>query len=172
MQICYSNQIKRVIVWYKITFYFASYIAFCMILARPLNVATISGFRSSVNHKLKEFCIYRGVSEIVYLKKPHKWTEELIIGYWKVYCMERFLTNSPIFLNLNESCLKKKLVTFFSTPGIFPCLPSVDKWVMLGLPSISESGMVNVVAKREELMYTENVEPKAPLLDSSLSKPI
>ncbi len=31
------------------------------------------------NHKLKKFRIYRGFSEIVYVKKPHKWTEELRI---------------------------------------------------------------------------------------------
>ncbi len=35
------------------------------------------------NHKLKKLCIYRGFSEIAFLKKLHKRTEEIIIGHCK-----------------------------------------------------------------------------------------
>ncbi len=42
-------------------------------LARPLNLAAISALRSGVLH-------LPGVSEIVFLNKPRKLTEELIIG--------------------------------------------------------------------------------------------
>ncbi len=36
--------------------------------------------RCGLRHQLKEFCIYRRFSEIVFLKKPHKRTEEIRIG--------------------------------------------------------------------------------------------
>ncbi len=49
----------------------------------------------TLNQKLKEFCIHPGVSEIVFLKKPHKWTEELRIGQGKVYCMEYCDSGTP-----------------------------------------------------------------------------
>ncbi len=39
------------------------------------------------NHKLKKFCIYRGFSESIFLKKPHNRAEELRIGQWKGYYM-------------------------------------------------------------------------------------
>ncbi len=35
---------------------------------------------SAFNQKLKKFCIHRGFSEIIFLKKPHKRTEEIRIG--------------------------------------------------------------------------------------------
>ncbi len=47
------------------------------------------------NHKLKKFCIYRGLSEIVFLKKPQKRTEETRIGQWKGYYMEHCGSGPP-----------------------------------------------------------------------------
>ncbi len=47
------------------------------------------------NHKLKKFCIYRGFSEILFLKKPHKRTEEIRIGQWKDYFMEHCGSGTP-----------------------------------------------------------------------------
>ncbi len=40
------------------------------------------------NHKLKKFCIYRGFSEIVFLRKFHKRTEEIRIGQCKGFYIE------------------------------------------------------------------------------------
>ncbi len=39
-------------------------------LARLLNLTA-----PAINHKLKKFCIYRGVSGVVFLKNPHNWTK-------------------------------------------------------------------------------------------------
>ncbi len=49
----------------------------------------------ALNHKLKKFCIYRGVSEIVFLKNLHKRTEEIRIGQWKGYYMEHWGSGTP-----------------------------------------------------------------------------
>ncbi len=46
-------------------------------------------------HKLDKFCIYRGFSESVFLRKPHKRTEEIRIGQWKGYCMEHCGSETP-----------------------------------------------------------------------------
>ncbi len=50
-------------------------------LAWPLNLAAMSDLRSSVKSQTQEVLHLPGVSEIVLLKKPRKWTElELRIG--------------------------------------------------------------------------------------------
>ncbi len=46
------------------------------ILARPLNLATMNDLRSCVLSQTQEILHLPGVSEIVSLKKPHKWMEE------------------------------------------------------------------------------------------------
>ncbi len=49
----------------------------------------------ALNHKLKKVCIYRGFSEIVFLRKPHKRTEEIRIGQWKGYFMVHWGSGTP-----------------------------------------------------------------------------
>ncbi len=63
----------------------------------------------------------------------------------------------------------KKDQFFLSAQEIFPRFPRVDNWVMLGLPSISESGMINAVALGERFMEKEKGKPKATLVCYSLS---
>ncbi len=58
-----------------------------------------------------------------------------------------------------------KTISFFlSAQEIFPRFPRVDNWVMLGLPSISESGMIYAVALGEGFMEKEKGAPKAALV--------
>ncbi len=47
------------------------------------------------NHKLKKFCIYRGFSEIVFLRKPHKRTEEIRTAQWRGYYKEHWGAPQP-----------------------------------------------------------------------------
>ncbi len=47
------------------------------------------------NHKSKTFCIHRGFSEIVFLKKPHNRTAKIRIGQWKGYYMEHCGSRTP-----------------------------------------------------------------------------
>ncbi len=49
-------------------------------LARPLNLAAMSDLRSGVKSQIQDILHLPGVSEIGFLKKLHKLTEELRIG--------------------------------------------------------------------------------------------
>ncbi len=49
-------------------------------MVRPLNLAAMSDLRSGVQSQAQEILHLPGVSEIVFLKKPQKGTEELRTG--------------------------------------------------------------------------------------------
>ncbi len=47
------------------------------LLVQPLNSAAMRDLHSAVLSQTQEILHFLGVSEIVFFKKPHKWTEEL-----------------------------------------------------------------------------------------------
>ncbi len=49
-------------------------------MRRPLNLAAMSDLRSGVKSQTQEVLHLPGFSEIIFLKKPHKRTEEIRIG--------------------------------------------------------------------------------------------
>ncbi len=77
------------------------------------------------NHKLRKFSTFRGFSEIVFLKKPHKRTEELRIGQWKGYYMEHCGSKLPNRrINSKWNCKRPNNSLMRPTivlPLFFPC---------------------------------------------------
>ncbi len=65
------------------------------------------------NHKLKKFCIYRDFSEIFFLRKLHKRTEEIRTGQWKGYYMEHWGSGTP--QPANKSKMAERRIKFQET---------------------------------------------------------
>ncbi len=62
---------------------------------RPLSLAAMNDLHSGVQSQAQEILHKLGVSEIVFLKKPHKRTEEIRIAQCKGFYMEHCGSGTP-----------------------------------------------------------------------------